>query len=291
MKSPPNSRPWLDFVAAVTGATKAERVERVQSLWSGYGEIVRVRVEGAAVETAIVKHVDPPRSGHSGLSHARKLRSYEVETAFYRDYAAHCDDTCKVARLLGSRRSGNEHVLVLEDLDAAGFGGRTRSLRPKELEACLAWLASFHARFVGEKPSGLWKVGTYWHLATRQEELAVTAKRDPALAARAPEVDRALNAARFRTFVHGDAKPANFCFGPDHVAAVDFQYVGGGVGVKDVAYLLHGVSSAKGALDTYFRLLRERLTSDLDAAALEDEWRSLYPVAVADFERFLNGWR
>jgi Ser/Thr protein kinase RdoA (MazF antagonist) len=161
----------------------------------------------------------------------------------------------------------------------------------KELDACLAWLASFHACFLGEKPNGLWKVGTYWHLATRQEELAVTAKRDADLAARAPEIDRALNAARFRTFVHGDAKPANFCFGGDRVAAVDFQYVGGGVGVKDVAYLLHGEPNARRALDTYFRLLRERLPSDVDGAALEEEWRALYPVAVTDFDRFLSGWR
>ena len=40
--------------------------------------------------------------------------------------------------------------------------------------------------------------------------------------------------------MHGDAKLANFLFTSDHsqVAGVDFQYVGGGCGMKDVAYLL-----------------------------------------------------
>jgi len=33
-----------------------------------------------------------------------------------------------------------------------------------------AWLANFHAAFMGEQPAELWTIGTYWHLATRPDE-------------------------------------------------------------------------------------------------------------------------
>ncbi len=77
------------------------------------------------------------------------------------------------------------------------------------------------------------------------------------------------------------------------MAAVDFQYVGGGSGVKDVAYLLHGAVSAgeeRAFLDAYFAKLRAALPTGVDADALEAEWRGLYPIAARDFERFLAGW-
>ena len=87
----------------------------------------------------------------------------------------------------------------------------------------------------------------------------------------------------------------------DNVAAVDFQYVGGGCGMKDVAYFLGSCLSdnelAKketNALDHYFDFLRGSLLSQnryvdfIDA--IEQSWRQLYPVAVADFYRFLCGW-
>ena len=145
-------------------------------------------------------------------------------------------------------------------------------------------------------PEGLWKTGTYWHLATRPDELS--ALEDAALREAAPLLDRKLRACSFQTLVHGDAKPANFCFarGSHAVAAVDFQYVGGGGGMKDVAYLLSVLPSQAGLeehLATYFRHLRAALAGSRDAltiGALEAEWRALYPIACADFYRFLAGW-
>jgi len=75
-------------------------------------------------------------------------------------------------------------------------------------------------------------------LATRPDEL--DALEDCPLKAAAVTIDRRLANSQFQTFVHGDAKLAKFCFGADRrqVAAVDFQYVGGGCGMKDVAYLI-----------------------------------------------------
>ena len=85
-----------------------------------------------------------------------------------------------------------------------------------------------------------------------------------------------------RTIVHGDAKLANFCFGANEGAAVDFQYVGGGCGMRDVAYLLAGEQDEQRLLDAYF--------AELARPEVEREWRPLYPIAVADFYRFLAGW-
>jgi len=301
-----------DWVRRVTGAREVEVVERVQSLWSGYGEIVRVRLDGG--ETVICKRVAPPRQARhprgwsTSRSHDRKLRSYAIESRWYRDHAARCTDACRVPRCLAAEElaagetaaeeTQGGFCFLLEDLDAAGFSARRTEVSDAEIDRCLAWLAGFHATFLGAEPEGLWEVGTYWHLATRPDELAVI--DDDALRDAAARIDARLNAARFSTFVHGDAKLANFCFRPDSsaVAAVDFQYVGGGCGMKDVAYFLSSCldageleASQDAHLDAYFTHLREALSGrEVDVDALEAEWRALYPLAWADFVRFLVGW-
>jgi aminoglycoside phosphotransferase (APT) family kinase protein len=291
----------LAWIARAVGATTARRGERVQSLWSGYGEIFRVHLSGGGARSAVVKWVKPPagKRAVSDASHRRKCRSYEVETTWYRAFASRCDRSCRVPTLFASKATQEEWLFVLEDLDAAGFAIRRRDLDPGELDSCLRWLAAFHACFLGVTPDGLWKEGTYWHLATRPDELA--AVEDRRLREAAPTLDRRLRECVFRTLVHGDAKPANFCFaqGGSAVAAVDFQYVGGGCGMRDVAYLLYDSSCADPAahaqrhLDAYFGYLRAELgrrRRSLDVGLLEGEWRALYPIAYSDFCRFLAGW-
>lgn len=300
------------LVARATGAKIVELGERVQALWSGYGEIRRATLTGASHASVIVKHVLPPstasQSAAEARSHRRKLRSYEVESGFYRAYAPRCGPDCRVPAALYAKVERDRMLLVLEDLDAAGFGVRRNRVSASELQACLRWLAAFHATFLGEPPESLWKVGSYWHLATRPDELA--ALTDSPLRRAAPLLDERLNRARHRTLVHGDAKLQNFCFVPNGsaVAAVDFQYVGGGVGVKDVAYFLSSCVPARELerdadrhLDAYFRELRTALErraqqpdlhgrADWEWTELEAEWRDLYPIACADFYRFLLGW-
>lgn len=278
-------------VARLAGAQHATRGERIQALWDGYGEAVRWMLTGAEVPSVVVKHVQA--GSGKGRSHERKLRSYEVERVWYQDWSSRCRETCRVARCFSAHREGTRWLFVFEDLDAAGFDRRHRNPSGVRLDACLRWLASLHATFMGARPRGLWKTGTYWHLATRPDELAAMPKgplRDGAAA-----IDARLRAARFKTIVHGDAKPSNFCFRRDggEVAAVDFQYVGGGSGVKDVAYLLtgEGAGTVKRGLEVYFQALRKDLAAkDVDADAVEEEGRALYPFAVADFQRFMTGW-
>lgn len=298
--------PWMGAVLDATGATSISGWDEVQTLWSGYGHICRVALEGAQPSSVVVKHVRwpsaarHPRGWSSDRSHARKVRSYEVEANFYRGLAARCDETCRVPRALAEHTQGDEVFLVLEDLDAAGFEQRPSRLTDDGLFACLRWLASFHAAFLGEAPDGLWPVGTYWHLATRPDELA--ALKDTTLVEAAPRIDERLSSARYVTLVHGDAKLANFCFRRDAraVAAVDFQYVGGGCGMKDVAYFLGSCLDEDACerreqelLGVYFEALAAAIVArghDVDVDELEREWRALYPVAWTDFYRFLAGW-
>lgn len=308
------------IVRRALSARTVELEERIQSLWSGYGEIRRISCTGLPFDRAIVKYVHPPQltsnpKSAESRSHARKLRSYEVERAFYDRFAPHCAEGCRVPRSYYGAKLDRGWLFILEDLDAAGFPLRAHDPSTPELELSLKWLAHFHARFLGVAPDPLWRRGTYWHLATRPDELAVT--KNSLLRSLAPELDRKLGTARYRTLVHGDAKSANFCFSEQRqrVAAVDFQYVGGGVGVQDVAYLLHGElsssdfeSSLTQHLDTYFQELRSALSEPpLTSASgqviplpaplpleeldlLEEEWRALFPIAWLDFHRFLAGW-
>ena len=111
-----------------------------------------------------------------------------------------------------------------------------------------------------------------------------------------------LNQCKYKTIVHGDAKLANFCFSEKgkHVAAVDFQYVGGGCGMKDVTYFLGSCLSSSECelyenelLDFYFSELEQSFdpaTLNVDFEELEREWREMYPIACTDFTRFLLGW-
>ncbi|MDU0355903.1 oxidoreductase family protein [Paraglaciecola aquimarina] len=136
----------------------------------------------------------------------------------------------------------------------------------------------------------------------RQDELAAMA--DGVLKAEASRIDATLNKGLYQTLVHGDAKLANFCFADESIrspiAAVDFQYVGKGVGVKDLAYFLGSCLSAKDLahnasilVDEYFSQLEQAMSEYqvvLDFAKLEAEWRYLYAFAWADFQRFLLGW-
>lgn len=298
--------PWYDWVCQQTQATACVDAHPVQSLWSGYGQILRLTSLDGTPQSTILKRIAPPktqdhpRGWATDRSHQRKLRSYEVESHWYTSWSTLVPKEALIPQCLGTRTLNNEHWMLLEDLDAAGYPARAESLPEAGIAACLRWLAFFHGRFLHSKPDGLWTVGSYWHLDTRPDELA--AMNEEALRSAAPIIDHRLSNARFKTLVHGDAKVANFCFSEDlsHAAAVDFQYVGGGCGMKDVAYFLGSCLDENACeqgethyLKLYFSYLKEAVEQhhpDIDFQALETEWRELFPVAWTDFHRFLLGW-
>ena len=290
----------------VTGAKSAKKVQSIQSLWSGYGEIARMKLEGASQSSIIIKNIllptqaNHPRGWNTDRGHQRKLKSYEVEMVWYENYVDKCDESCRVPKCYVSKSKGNQHMIVLEDLDNAGFPGRHSSLSTDQIYACLTWLANFHAVFLGTKPDHLWQIGTYWHLETRPDEL--TKMDHPKLKKAAFIIDRTLNECLFKTLVHGDPKVANFCFSTtdSSVAAVDFQYVGGGCGMKDVAYFIGSVLDEEECetreselLQVYFTALKsatQKHHPSLNVESLEEEWRKLFSIAWTDFHRFLLGW-
>lgn len=294
------------FIIEQTESSGISNLEELQSLWSGYGTIVKVHLAGGKYDSVVVKNISlpadikHPRGWNTNQSHFRKIRSYEIERHWYQNWSSQCTPDCRIPKHLGSRSTDSGDVIILEDVDDSGFPIRKSCLSKRETLPCIKWLASFHANFLNAQPIGLWPIGTYWHLDTRPDELA--AMEDGPLKNAAKAIDEKLNGCQFQTLVHGDAKVANFCFSKDgeNVVAVDFQYIGAGCGIKDFIYFLGSCLDetqcekwAEELLDYYFLQIRKssaNLHVNIDFNALETEWRELYPIAWTDFYRFLKGW-
>lgn len=310
-------------LTAITRSQSVTKLEEIQTLWSGYGDISRYQLNNDVNKTVVVKHVklpklseletiDHPRGWNTELSHHRKVKSYHVESHWYETYSQLCSDHCRIPHCYGVKSLDKEVLLVLEDLDASGFSLRKSSASYEDIEICISWLAHFHGQFIykrddvlqdisnNQKIQGLWSKGCYWHLDTRPDEL--TALSDVRLKDAAIKLDQLLEQCPYQTIVHGDAKLANFCFSEDgnKVAAVDFQYVGGGCGMKDLAYFIGSCLNEADCeklsellLNEYFLKLKEAInkrSDSINADEVERYWRPLFAVAWADFHRFMKGW-
>lgn len=296
----------LSFVKKLCKAEDASLSEVIQELWSGYGQLMRVSLKKTNCSSVIVKYIDwnaaslHPRGWNTDVGHQRKLRSYQVESYWYQKWKDGGDELCYLPKCYGFQQARNSITIVLEDLQEHDFSNVKSSVDWEEVKVVLKWLAYFHAKHLGRVPEGLWEEGTYWHLATRPQELK--ALSDARLKESAAVIDAALRNAPYPTIVHGDAKLANFCFSDNgqEVAAVDFQYVGGGCGMKDVAYFVGSCMSEKqceakeeAILDHYFTHLAKAVAhyqKQVDISGVVRAWRPLYRVAWADFHRFLKGW-
>lgn len=319
-------------IATSLGCHQGFDVQVIQRLWGGYGELVRLvfaKDNSASMNSVIVKHValpdkvEHPKGWNTKLSHQRKVHSYQVETAWYQSFTQQWDERCPVPVGLHCEIAENEWLIVMQDLADIGFpltsqfdvlaasdesvvkGTQPRytSVEIKQRNACLKWLAHFHAKHIHigkEQSASLWQVGTYWHLDTRPDELNALA--DLPLKNQAQNIDRLLRECPYQTLVHGDAKLANFCFDSEseNAAAVDFQYVGNGCAMKDVALFMSSAIRPQDCaelesqvLDTYFQYLKEALAHyqpQLSFDDVEKAWRPMFYVAWADFQRFVKGW-
>jgi hypothetical protein len=321
------------------------RITKLASLWSGYGTVWAVETSQDSPNNhqyLAIKQVNPP-ANEQGVSHSRKLHSYHVEAAFYTQIAPQIiqHNVCNIPRPLyvsnnltdtttTTTTSGTLALILTDIRPSFPINITTRDLDLPHAKAALTWLAGFHSLYWGRPPPPeLWSPeGCFWHLDTRQDELSCMSDRD--LQQAAPVIDRLLKMGgspgceKFRTIVHGDFKAANLAFSntttssttnqPPVCCAYDFQYCGGGLGAKDVAYLLcSSVSAAvvgkywKELLHHYHAELTSRLRSSIsngtstsnniiinrEAAAEEytiDVLEYHFRLCIADFVRFMNGW-
>lgn len=278
--------------------------ELIQNLWSNYGTLKKVKLTNGS--TAILKHLDipekirHPRGRHSEFAHKRKLRSYQVESSWYKNECHAIHQNLRMPLFYDLASSESSMKLLIEDLNAEGFKSRENASL-SDIKKCVAWLANLHAKYLQaeENKFSIRPKGSYWHLETRPEELELM--RDSELKTYAHEIDETLNNAKYKTIIHGDAKLANFMFSDNSVAAVDFQYIGFGVGIKDFMYFISSVLSSEqcykleeSLLSHYFNELKlatsKNTDIEIDFEELELEYRKLYAFVWADFTRFLMGW-
>ncbi|KAJ5889657.1 hypothetical protein N7504_010467 [Penicillium tannophilum] len=226
-------------------------------------------------------------------------------------------------------------------------GGKRSALNRTQVQGALDWLARFHGRSLGLKPdtldkyllppleefsrrqsletvgSSLWLNGGYTYLATRRTEYASLVEDDSewseALCSslEGSSLSVAEVAALFLTpcgrpfesYIHGDVKSENLFTttnGKD-VAFFDFQYVGLGLGVCDLAKLftcsvpLHMLIDAHEPLPNELtmregeRQLLERYRACLlqNKAADPYEWETFkrhWETALVDWCRFQASW-
>lgn len=295
--------PYVQNIKNHFRASAILKMERMQTLWSGYGGIYHIHFESSNVDSVVVKCIslegnkDHPRGWSTSTSHQRKLKSYNIEEFWYEHYAHQLPDDVKVPACLYVERNEEHLLFALEDLSVP-YPNLKDHCNLNDAKVVITWLAKFHAVHLGHSGDGLWEQGSYWHLDTRPDEWK--AMEGGWLKENAKALDQLLKKAQFQTIIHGDAKLANFRFSEDfrHVAGVDFQYVGKGIGPVDLIYFLGSCLTEEECalyedilVDHYFsQLLLEVELSESDKMKLEKEWRLLLPVAWADFNRFLLGW-
>ncbi|MDQ9091729.1 kinase [Pseudoalteromonas haloplanktis] len=275
--------------------------ETITSLWSGCGEIVRCRLdEKACVIKAISvpDHINHPRISQTEFAINRKHRSYDVEYNWYLHYAPQLPSQSRALSCFKAIKHDSQKVLVFADFAVEGF--TCAQAIDAHIAAIVKWLGYFHAFHFQVNPDGLWQQGNYWHLATRPDEYENM--HESTLKQHADKIDKILRNCPYQTLIHGDAKLANFAVNNStmDVLGYDFQYTGGGVGVVDVMYFLGSCLNEQQLEDTaddylasYFRhfsgAMQQFGHSEYTAVVL-NAWQTLWPVAWADFYRFLMGW-
>ncbi|UJO13452.1 hypothetical protein CLAFUW4_02606 [Fulvia fulva] len=338
-------------------------VEPLQSLWAGYGQIVRLQAipisseASSQMQSLILKLVTPPTDASKARDegHLRKVISYQVEQYFYSHLASSMPPSLAVSSCLASlneqSNASSTIAMVLSDLkESFPLAGEKRGeLNETQVNSAIRWLATFHGiwwkrrnllRDGGlRKPpleeaqndaqgGGVWLNGGYTYLATRRKEyrslcndqqsewssllcrpVASAGQSIAELVAKvlSPSANEGTRFAisDYETLIHGDVKSENLftTTSGDAVAFYDFQYVGLGLGVCDLAKLftcsvplelLAGPENthqpmSQGEhmlLEPYRQTLQETSGKDYPWDLFEQHWNT----ALVDWLRFQASW-
>ena len=371
---------WKDKAALATALnvgniTNISRVVEICSLWAGYGTVVSFTAHATSGAsgpeeerlgqreedlTLVCKVVNPPAG--AGESHARKVKSYQVECEFYGLLSAELlNNNIHVAKAyhMTSDNDSGEAVIIMSDL-RTDFPIQLGRVKVSEniLDAAVDWLAKFHAwnwedsylwdnsvRCTGRISPKLWTEGCYWRLDTRRDEFEAidpdwydlknaagaianllkngSQSNKKGRASKGVDTDTdtysidTYRRNRFRTLVHGDYKAANVALrenenGTFTCAAYDFQYTGGGYGVRDVTKLIvtsadlgeDTLAAGKQAEGTVLKLYHEKLLhymeeygrlSPAKISNMRNEYtlevmQQHYELCLLDYVRFMQGW-
>ncbi len=257
VKSHPDAftRPWIEtslnapagslrgFSANAIGTGQMSLSFRVKLDWMGD--------EGPA---SIVAKCPSPDPGTRAIAAA--LGAYALEVGWYRDLAQNIGVACPHCMHLEASGDGTEFVLLLSDLAPARQGDQLAGASIAQIEAALAQAARLHAPY--------WDNARIDDIAWLQPRPQVDAmirqmlaplyakfrqryaerlapeilELGDALIARADAYFGRTPAAR--TLQHRDFRVDNILFSPDNNQAfvVDWQTLGIGSGVADIAYLM-----------------------------------------------------
>lgn len=287
------------------------------------------RVNPPSDDTGSVSHARKIRSYHveahfyeflvpmlnemwAALSEESTLTSPEVPQPYF----IQCDNDSD------DKEAGNQSfTFLLSDLRREYIHSSGYTLSLLETRAALRFLAGLHSTFweradilqststCSANNKNVWECGGYWHLETRLDELECMPSEWDHLKRAAYAIDSRMKnksgRCKHQTLCHGDFKSANLLFSSSNAkeyecATVDFQYTGGGYGLKDVVMLfvssvqtrLLSGNGERDLLQFYFDTLCQNLDHlgiDKSGYTVEDVMIQ-YELCLVDYVRFMAGW-
>ena len=288
-----------DWIEAKLGAPEAS-LENMSFAPIGTGQMCdsfRLSLEWSGFSGPASIVAKCPSQDEASRHIAKLVRNYELEISWYRDLAAESGVNCPACYHAEIADNGIDFALLLADVAPAGQGDQLAGASETDLLAAIDELAILHAAYwnspkldqlawlgygsankelVRQMLPGLY-AGFRERYAGRLSEV-ILQMGDRLAAGIGQYLDHEPHAL---TIVHGDYRLDNLLFAPDARAIiVDWQTVGRGSGLADLAYLI-GTSIADPAaraegeeawLNHYLHRLAEH-GAKADATAAREEYR------------------